>query len=115
MKPIIAELIRKAAEEALREVRAGNQPNIKDIVQSPQVREVVRIAEREIEAMPGEKPQYKSKIILTQVIGLAASLLIAYGIELDAETQAGLVVIVQGIVAGATYIWRKWFTHTELK
>lgn len=114
VKPIIVELIQKTINEVAKKNNIP-APNIRDIISSPQVQEVARVAEKEIETMPDEKPQYKSKIIITQIVALAASLLVVYGIDVNTEAQASIVVIIQGFAVALTYVWRMWFTRAELK
>ena len=60
------------------------------------------------------KSKFASKVNWTQVVAAAAAMLVLFGIEMDAETQAAIVggiVAAQGVV---TAIFRTWFTDTKL-
>lgn len=53
-----------------------------------------------------------SKINWTQAIGVLASVLVIFGINLDATTQVEVVAGIQGLVAVATWIMKTFFTTT---
>jgi len=51
---------------------------------------------------------FKSKINITQIIGLIAMVLAMKGIELSAEQQAALVTVIGMIIPAITFVW-SWF------
>ena len=56
------------------------------------------------------KSAFLSKINWTQFIAFLAMILTVFGVELPAEIQAELVVIIGSIQAVVTWILRTWFT-----
>lgn len=63
-------------------------------------------------AVVSVKSEWLSKINWTQFIGVFAMLASFFGLDLDAKTQAEVVVAI-GVVQGfLTIIWKTWFTST---
>lgn len=57
------------------------------------------------------KSAWSSKINIAQFVGLLASVGVVFGLDLDTETQAGIVVGIQGAIAAITWVLRTWFTR----
>jgi hypothetical protein len=58
------------------------------------------------------KSAWFSKINWTQAIGLLASVLVVFGIDLTVEVQLALVGAIQGAVAVLTWVLKTFFTST---
>lgn len=58
------------------------------------------------------KSAWLSKINWTQAIGVLASILVVFGINLDVQTQLAVVAGIQGVVAAVTWVMRTFFTKT---
>jgi hypothetical protein len=58
------------------------------------------------------KSTWASKINWTQTVGLAASFLVLFGVNLPPETQVHIVVVIQAIIAVATWILKTFFSNT---
>jgi uncharacterized membrane protein len=58
------------------------------------------------------KSAWLSKINWTQLVSVAASLLVVFGLSIPAEQQAEIVALIQAIQGLATWIMRTWFTST---
>lgn len=58
------------------------------------------------------KSAWLSKINWTQAIGVLASILVVFGIDLDPATQVSVVAGIQGAVAFVTWLMRTFFTRT---
>lgn len=56
------------------------------------------------------KSAWLSKINWTQAIGVLASILVVFGINLDTQTQVAIVAGIQGVVAFVTWVMRTFFT-----
>ena len=50
------------------------------------------------------KSAWLSKINWTQALGVLASILVVFGINLDAQTQVAIIGAIQGIVAVVTWV-----------
>ena len=61
------------------------------------------------------KTGFASKINWTQGFALVASMLVMFGIDVPVEVQAGLVAVIQGVQAVATWVMRTWFTTKLIK
>lgn len=59
---------------------------------------------------PDTKSAWLSKINWTQAIGVLASVLVIFGINLDPATQAAAVAGIQAVAAVVTWIIRTFFT-----
>lgn len=57
----------------------------------------------------------KSKINVTQLVGLLANVLIVFNIDLPPETQVQIVLLIQAVQGVATWVWRTWFTTKMTK
>jgi hypothetical protein len=58
------------------------------------------------------KSAWASKINWTQAVSVLASVLIMFGVNLDAETQAHLVIAINLVSSAVTWVLRTWFTET---
>lgn len=58
------------------------------------------------------KSAWFSKINWTQAVGLLASVLVIFGINVDPSTQIALVGSIQGVVAVVTWALKTFFTST---
>ena len=58
------------------------------------------------------KSAWWSKVNWTQIIAMAASLAVVFGLNISPEDQAKIVATVQGVSALATIVLRTWFTTT---
>lgn len=56
------------------------------------------------------KSAWWSKVNWTQVVAMAATLGVLFGLELPAEQQAKIVATIQAVSGFATVILRTWFT-----
>lgn len=53
---------------------------------------------------------WTSKINWTQALGVVASVLVVFGINIPPETQVAAIAGIQGVQAVATWVFRTWFT-----
>jgi hypothetical protein len=58
------------------------------------------------------KSAWLSKINWTQAVAILASVLVVWGIDLDAKTQLAIVSMIQGAQSVATWAFRTWFNRT---
>lgn len=58
------------------------------------------------------KSAWLSKINWTQAIGVLASIVAVFGIDMDPQTQLAVVAGIQGVVAAVTWVMRSFFTKT---
>lgn len=56
------------------------------------------------------KSAWLSKINWTQAVGVLASILVVFGVDLPADTQLSIVAGIQGAQAAVTWILRTFFT-----
>ncbi len=58
------------------------------------------------------KSAWLSKINWTAAVGVAASIGVIFGIDLDAQTQLAIVGMIQGAQSLATWIFRTFFNRS---
>lgn len=58
------------------------------------------------------KSAWASKINWTQAVAVAAAGLSYFGLNLDAPTQAALLMVITGAQGVATWIIKTWFTNS---
>jgi hypothetical protein len=58
------------------------------------------------------KSAWLSKINWAQALGVLASILVFFGIDLTPEVQAQLLIVINGIAAVVTWALRTFFTKT---
>jgi hypothetical protein len=58
------------------------------------------------------KSAWLSKINWTQAVAMLASVLVVWGIDLDAQTQVAIVATIQGAQSVVTWAFRTWFNRS---
>ena len=57
---------------------------------------------------------FQSKINVTALISVVATLGAAVGLDLEPQTQANLATTVTAVGGAATVVFRTWFTNTTI-
>ena len=102
-------LVRTIVERALE--RNDVQIEMKDVPLAT-TRVMQAIEETPEVAVVPVKSAWASKINWTQAVAFLASMLVIFGIELDAPTQVAIVGGLQGIQAAVTWALKTWFTDS---
>lgn len=103
--PVVRNVVERALERQDVQILPADVPHA-----TTRVMQAIQSAP-EVAVVP-VKSAWMSKVNWTQAVAFVASMLVIFGIDLDATTQVAIVGTIQGLQAALTWVIKTWFTDT---